>query len=319
MTDVVPILKRIRGIHWNAEHSLWCIPLAEYPEALKQLNQMKAVESMSGGGYGGLNYQIAPIDRTVIEYLNAHKQPATTNKTSFDRLKLPAALASIMYEFQKRGVEYVVDHGGRAQIADDMGLGKTIQAIAVSYVYRGDWPILVICPSSVRLNWKAEFLKWLPRDVLEPRQIHCLLNSGTKKKPTVLLPLKNDGSAAITISTSLKAEPKSASGGSGGGAGTDKDEKKPPAPKKLGNGGGTQVVIISYDLVSKFENQFAKMSTPFKMIICDESHYIKVRSVPPRPPPHPRATHFTSVRRVLALSAHNAFYHCSPQRSVCCY
>ena len=38
-------------------------------------------------------------------------------------------------------------------IADDMGLGKTLQAIAVMSYYREDWPLLVICPSSVRLTW----------------------------------------------------------------------------------------------------------------------------------------------------------------------
>ena len=38
-------------------------------------------------------------------------------------------------------------------IADDMGLGKTLQAIAVMSYYRSDWPLLVVCPSSVRLTW----------------------------------------------------------------------------------------------------------------------------------------------------------------------
>ena len=43
--------------------------------------------------------------------------------------------------------------GGRVLIADDMGLGKTLQAIAVMSYYRSDWPLLVVCPSSVRLTW----------------------------------------------------------------------------------------------------------------------------------------------------------------------
>ena len=34
-----------------------------------------------------------------------------------------------------------------------MGLGKTLQAIAVMTYYRSDWPLLVVCPSSVRLTW----------------------------------------------------------------------------------------------------------------------------------------------------------------------
>lgn len=43
--------------------------------------------------------------------------------------------------------------GGRALLADDMGLGKTLQALAVMSHYRSNWPLLIICPSSVRMTW----------------------------------------------------------------------------------------------------------------------------------------------------------------------
>ena len=42
-----------------------------------------------------------------------------------------------------------------------MGLGKTIQGIAIASCYRDCWPLLVICPSSVRVAWSEEFIKWL--------------------------------------------------------------------------------------------------------------------------------------------------------------
>lgn len=48
-----------------------------------------------------------------------------------------------------------------------MGLGKTLQAIAVARVFRDDWPLLIICPSSLRLNWKEELLSWLGEDIDE--------------------------------------------------------------------------------------------------------------------------------------------------------
>lgn len=38
-------------------------------------------------------------------------------------------------------------------IADDMGLGKTIQAISVACYYRSEWPLLVVCPASVKMYW----------------------------------------------------------------------------------------------------------------------------------------------------------------------
>ena len=43
-----------------------------------------------------------------------------------------------------------------------MGVGKTIQALAIACVYADDWPIVIICPSSLRYNWREEILKWMP-------------------------------------------------------------------------------------------------------------------------------------------------------------
>ena len=41
-----------------------------------------------------------------------------------------------------------------------MGVGKTIQAISIAYLFRNDWPLLIICPSSLRLTWRDEIINW---------------------------------------------------------------------------------------------------------------------------------------------------------------
>ena len=66
-----------------------------------------------------------------------------------------------LYNFQVEGIVYGIKNNGRVLIADEMGLGKTVQAIAISIYYENDWPLLIITPSSLRLNWKNEILKWL--------------------------------------------------------------------------------------------------------------------------------------------------------------
>ena len=43
-----------------------------------------------------------------------------------------------------------------------MGVGKTIQAIGIAYLYRIDWPMLIVTPSSLKFTWRDELLKWLP-------------------------------------------------------------------------------------------------------------------------------------------------------------
>lgn len=58
-------------------------------------------------------------------------------------------------------MQFGIEHYGRCLIGDEMGVGKTIQAICIAYLYRRDWPLIVICPSSLRFNWRDEFLNWL--------------------------------------------------------------------------------------------------------------------------------------------------------------
>jgi len=43
-----------------------------------------------------------------------------------------------------------------------MGVGKTIQALVIMYFFKQDWPLLVICPASLKYTWKDEVVKWLP-------------------------------------------------------------------------------------------------------------------------------------------------------------
>ena len=43
-----------------------------------------------------------------------------------------------------------------------MGVGKTLQAIWIASIYKADWPLLILWPSSLKLNWRDEILKWLP-------------------------------------------------------------------------------------------------------------------------------------------------------------
>lgn len=68
------------------------------------------------------------------------------------------------YPYQQEGIDYGVKKK-RFLIADEPGLGKTLQSIAT--VDKADaYPCLVICPSSLKINWQREFEKFTDKSVL---------------------------------------------------------------------------------------------------------------------------------------------------------
>ncbi len=64
--------------------------------------------------------------------------------------------------FQKAGIAYALERDVTL-FADEMGLGKTIQAIGYINAKNDIKRVLVICPATLKLNWKREMEKWLVR------------------------------------------------------------------------------------------------------------------------------------------------------------
>ena len=62
--------------------------------------------------------------------------------------------------FQRAGIAYGFERRS-VLIADEMGLGKTIQAIGILNCMPLAEKILVICPASLKINWRRELQKWM--------------------------------------------------------------------------------------------------------------------------------------------------------------
>jgi len=70
-----------------------------------------------------------------------------------------------LFPHQKAGVKFLTA-ARRALLADEPGLGKTAQAIrALAELQKNGedvFPALVVCPNTLKKNWKREFAKWWP-------------------------------------------------------------------------------------------------------------------------------------------------------------
>jgi SNF2 family DNA or RNA helicase len=70
-----------------------------------------------------------------------------------------------LFPHQRAGVKFLAT-ARRALLADEPGLGKTAQAIrglkAIQDSGETPFPALVVCPNTLKKNWKREFEKWWP-------------------------------------------------------------------------------------------------------------------------------------------------------------
>jgi SNF2 family DNA or RNA helicase len=71
---------------------------------------------------------------------------------------------NILYPFQIPGRDFLVK-ARNALIGDEMGSGKTLQTLSAIRAVTFDeeaFPVLVVCPNSLKRNWEREIKRWLP-------------------------------------------------------------------------------------------------------------------------------------------------------------
>ncbi|MCC6462858.1 MAG: DEAD/DEAH box helicase [Saprospiraceae bacterium] len=100
---------------------------------------------------------VAARERLRRQALLQTRLPKGATDRYFDKL-----LRVPLFPYQKRGAWFAAN-AGRCLLADEMGLGKTIQAIAGAELLRrelGIQKVLVVCPTSLKYQWKTEIEKF---------------------------------------------------------------------------------------------------------------------------------------------------------------
>lgn len=215
---VVAAFRRIPKSSWNAKERLWMFPLSSLSEAEKVLGEIS-----------GYNVQVENLDSLVQRAIAAASAVPDLQERYH---KIPSYIETKLLPFQREGVRFILQHGGRVLLADEMGLGKTLQAIAVASCVQDSWPVLILAPSSLRLQWATMIQQWL-----------------------------NIPSSDIVI-----VLPQTGGSNRGGFNVVSSSAKSSIRLDGLFN-------IISYDLVPKLQNML--ITCDFKVVIADESHYLK--------------------------------------------
>lgn len=105
----------------------------------------------------------------------------TFTKIDKEEYELSSNYQDILRDYQKYGYQWlqtIRSYGFSGILADDMGLGKTLQVISLlDQNKRDDTVSVVICPSSLILNWEDEIRKF-------SNSLTCLSVYGTIEKRT---------------------------------------------------------------------------------------------------------------------------------------
>ena len=140
-------LPKSAGFRWDAANKRWYT--ADVGTAAKLREYADATTS-------------AALERKIVVYAAAKIASRATDAN----IDIPAPAGLSYLPFQKAGIAFAHDRAN-VLIGDDMGLGKTIQAIGALNLDPTAKSILILCPASLRNNWKRELEKWLvvPRTI----------------------------------------------------------------------------------------------------------------------------------------------------------
>ena len=142
------LCKSIPGATWNAGDQAWRVPLGwSSCLALRSVfkNELAIGPALSAWAANELATRVAPANE--LRDLDTYEGDEA------------------LFPHQRAGVAFL-STARRALLADEPGLGKTAQAIRalkkLSETSDGSLPALIVCPNTLKKNWKREFARWWP-------------------------------------------------------------------------------------------------------------------------------------------------------------
>lgn len=106
-----------------------------------------------------LNYGDDELKARLSHLVEVKKEVVKESQAEDSDMDIPCNQGLSYLPYQRGGIAYASERDN-VLIADEMGLGKTIQAIGVCNIDHTVKDVLIICPASLKLNWKREFKKW---------------------------------------------------------------------------------------------------------------------------------------------------------------
>ena len=161
--DVKELIEKYKGVY-DKTMKLWVVPYVNYEHLYKDLYKIEGISYKlhKVGSIAKECFEHKDLTKLIIKRKKKEEViDYTTDERERKVEQLPEKILKTLYKFQVDGINFGIAHHCRFLLADEMGVGKTIQAISLAYIYRDSWPVLIVCPGSMKYSWKGEIQTWL--------------------------------------------------------------------------------------------------------------------------------------------------------------
>ena len=139
-------LKADLPVSWDAEAKVWHMSVPR-----------------SAAGWGRVQEVLSPLNVSLASELGTMQQNEQ-NRVAPNSERL-SGVPLTLREYQTEGSEFILKHR-HVLLADEPGLGKTIQSLA-AVIADDAFPVVVVCPASLRTNWKKEAQRMCPDGTIQ--------------------------------------------------------------------------------------------------------------------------------------------------------
>lgn len=153
---MVDVVKRIPGRKFDGKLNMWVIPKSYFPPG--KYTQKAYVDIFASWA---VNHG---YENSVQKGTQASRPDVHYTLPPMPDLLSPHGLKVEPFPYQKQGIAYALQKK-RCFFGDQPGLGKTLQAIGTAFIAKS-WPVLVICPASLKINWQREWKKFTGKDAI---------------------------------------------------------------------------------------------------------------------------------------------------------
>ncbi len=148
------------GFKWNPNTRRW--ETTDYKAVEKLIQILHDLYEQNQTPPEKMDVITAAVREEIVRRKEKIEETLQKSMSSTSNIEVPSPSGLNYLPFQRAGIDFI-NQQKNVLVADEMGLGKTIQAIGYINLNSDVKTVLIICPASLKINWKQELEKWLVR------------------------------------------------------------------------------------------------------------------------------------------------------------